>query len=586
MEDDQATTTAKSTERRRGKTPVRVEESDKDSKQAEVTKSKSKPNSDNAALLEMLKSMNDNLNKKLDEQKLNNDELNKKLDEQKQNHDVLSKKLDDYNDNLDKKLDDHKREINNSLNKKLDDNNKVMNANFDRRVNDLKQEIVSNNERLENKIVELQLASEKQAEKTSQGIDEARLEIEQFKNNVTTQVKEIENKCTRNSDNLEQKLTEQMLRREEELEDRLITIDVEIKQIEGQAVDNKEEIEKMKQQEIVDIRKELEEIRNRATPIINYHTKDNSELLNFREYKRNPIEFLNRFEEIINRNKENRWGNIRSMLDECFKQVNDNWWTAIRHNISNFQDFKTCFRNKYWSEAIQHIVRDDICYGKFNDKLGVKPTTYFLGKVCLAKNLEPNIPEECLVAKMAYHFDETVPRARLTGQVKTITGMEELLGDYEREEYYRKGRKTQDYYKERHNENKPRVNHIRSEEPRDNTERNDDSRFRANNNQAPGYWNNYNHNRTRGNYNNRGNTRYQRPRNGDHTDYQPRRRSFDDRDRYDSTFTSRIFHSREEAARNNEDHVNREQRPYRRETTEVNTPVTENRNVRENWPQQ
>lgn len=50
------------------------------------------------------------------------------------------------------------------------------------------------------------------------------------------------------------------------------------------------------------------------------------------------------------------------MIDECFQQVNDNWWT----------------------------------------------------------------------------FDGPIPRARLTGQVKEIASMEELLGEYEREEYYRR----------------------------------------------------------------------------------------------------------------------------------------------------
>lgn len=39
----------------------------------------------------------------------------------------------------------------------------------------------------------------------------------------------------------------------------------------------------MKQQEIVDMRKELEEIRNRTTQIIRPITKDNNKLFNFRK---------------------------------------------------------------------------------------------------------------------------------------------------------------------------------------------------------------------------------------------------------------------------------------------------------------
>lgn len=46
---------------------------------------------------------------------------------------IYNKKLEECNDNLNKKLDDLKREINDSLNKKFDDNNnKMINKNFDR----------------------------------------------------------------------------------------------------------------------------------------------------------------------------------------------------------------------------------------------------------------------------------------------------------------------------------------------------------------------------------------------------------------------------------------------------------------------
>lgn len=120
-------------------------------------------------------------------------------------------------------------------------------------LNDLEQEIVSNNEWVENKILQLHLTSEKQAEKTTQRTEEAWLEIEQFKHNVTIQVQKIEDNCTQNSNNLKQELTEWMLRREEELKDRLVTIDVEMEQIEGIDNNNKEEIEKMKQHEIINI---------------------------------------------------------------------------------------------------------------------------------------------------------------------------------------------------------------------------------------------------------------------------------------------------------------------------------------------
>lgn len=95
--------------------------------------------------------------------------------------------------------------------------------------------------------------------------------------------------------------------------------------------------------------------------MIAYHVNDNSKPLNFREYKKNHLEFLRRFKEILHINKKSLWSTISGMLGECFKQVNDNnWWTVSRHKIFNFEEFKLSFKSKYWSETIQHIIRNDL----------------------------------------------------------------------------------------------------------------------------------------------------------------------------------------------------------------------------------
>lgn len=124
--------------------------------------------------------------------------------------------------------------------------------------------------------------------------------------------------------------------------------------------------------------------------------------------------------------------------------MNDNWWTAIRNEVYNYNDFRQLFKSKYWSESIQNIIRDNLCNGKYDPNRGQTPTAYFLGKVCLARNLEPRIPEECLITKRSHHFEEGIIRARLCGQVKTIGAMEALLESYEQESYYRRSRSRMD----------------------------------------------------------------------------------------------------------------------------------------------
>ena len=79
--------------------------------------------------------------------------------------------------------------------------------------------------------------------------------------------------------------------------------------------------------------------------------------------------------------------------------------------------------------------------------------TYFLKKVCLARNLEPRIPEESLVTKLAFHYERGIARARLSGQVKTIQAMAALPEGYEHEGYYRRSRQGNDRYTDHANLN-------------------------------------------------------------------------------------------------------------------------------------
>ena len=88
-----------------------------------------------------------------------------------------------------------------------------------------------------------------------------------------------------------------------------------------------------------------------------------------------------------------------------------------------------------------YIYGDNLCNGRYDLTRGQTPTAYFLGKVCIARHLEPRILEECLVTKIVYHFEEGIVQARLCGQVKTIGGMEALLESYEQEDYYRRNRR-------------------------------------------------------------------------------------------------------------------------------------------------
>ena len=102
---------------------------------------------------------------------------------------------------------------------------------------------------------------------------------------------------------------------------------------EEKLITTREKIEEIQRREIPQLREELEIIGNRPTLVSHLQHMDNREAINCKLYKRNPMEFLERVEEQLTRNRETRWSVIRGNIDEYFKEINDNWWTATRHDI-------------------------------------------------------------------------------------------------------------------------------------------------------------------------------------------------------------------------------------------------------------
>ena len=82
---------------------------------------------------------------------------------------------------------------------------------------------------------------------------------------------------------------------------------------------------------------EMEAIRNRPTNFTNIPINENREWLNFRQYKRKPMEFLARVEEYMTKHRSNRQSNNRELLDESFREMTDNWWMANRSEITDYQ---------------------------------------------------------------------------------------------------------------------------------------------------------------------------------------------------------------------------------------------------------
>lgn len=88
------------------------------------------------------------------------------------------------------------------------------------------------------------------------------------------------------------------------------------------------------------IKNTIEKIRNLELAVQNNQTRTvfvngseyifNLEIPRFKNYRRNPIEFLCRFHEFVARNNESNWITVRQWLDTALQGVSDCWWSANR----------------------------------------------------------------------------------------------------------------------------------------------------------------------------------------------------------------------------------------------------------------
>ena len=168
-------------------------------------------------------------------------------------------------------------------------------------------------------------------------------------------------------------------------------------------------------------------------------------------------------------------------------------------------EFKRQFREKYWSESTQNMVRNNLSNGRYETNVGQSPTSYFLGKVCMARNLEPRIPEECLVIQLSYHYEEGIKNARMCSQIKTIPAMAKFLENYEHETHYQRNRVLNSKY-HKYNGNDQQTNSHSNDhnQPTQNVNTNRTQNNHPNNNQRNYNYRVNNHYNYRDSRNNRG----------------------------------------------------------------------------------
>ena len=209
---------------------------------------------------------------------------------------------------------------------------------------------------------------------TNKKVEKTDENLIQFREEIINKIIDVEDKIKTSIGILQKDTQEQFEILQNKVDEHYHQVEINVGQVQSQVTDNREKIEEIQQKEIINLKEEIEILKHRPMSYVPTPIGENRDVINFRDYRQNPLEFLERLEEWLNRTKENRWHMIKNLLDESFKNITDNWWKAVRNEVNNYNEFKQIFKVKYWSESIQNIVRDNLSTGKY-DAVSVCPLT-------------------------------------------------------------------------------------------------------------------------------------------------------------------------------------------------------------------
>ncbi|XP_039292195.1 uncharacterized protein MAL13P1.304-like [Nilaparvata lugens] len=173
----------------------------------------------------------------------------------------------------------------------------------------------------------------------------------------------------------------------------------------------------------------LEIVRNRPI-VVNTNCRGFDDVPKFDKFRENPIQFLIKIKEYLQRNSRESWAEQAGVMEKSFDNQEAAWWMIVQTTITTFEVFEEKFKAKFWNEKIQDTVRDRMKNGKFVRGRKLNANEYFIKQVLIARNLEPAMSEEEIIVKLAKHYGVGLESARFNRNIKTVENMERLLEEW------------------------------------------------------------------------------------------------------------------------------------------------------------
>jgi hypothetical protein len=114
-------------------------------------------------------------------------------------------------------------------------------------------------------------------------------------------------------------------------------------------------------------------------------------------------------------------------IEMSLEQHASRWFSLIKGDIKNWEDFENAFLSKYWSRDVQRGIRQRLETDKYRPGGNLSRAEYFVERVITLQSLTPPMTEDEIVVCLSEHFDELIQDARRVQNITTITEFEALL---------------------------------------------------------------------------------------------------------------------------------------------------------------
>jgi len=149
-----------------------------------------------------------------------------------------------------------------------------------------------------------------------------------------------------------------------------------------------------------------------------------------------PKDFLNRLEEYF-AIKQTYIGEKIIVVGDCLKSAAFSWFSTVRFQLSNYDDFKHAFMDEYWSRDIQIQVWSQ-CLNINQIPKNVSYREHFATWATKLRHLEvPRLSEPEIVKHIAKHYPGYLRAILVSLPDRTILAAMKVLGEEEHDRSYK-----------------------------------------------------------------------------------------------------------------------------------------------------